>query len=110
MEHDLEQKIKESLLEDLIEKMSDRGGDRIKPKSVAVEVAAPDKSKLAEGLDKAKSVLGSLPTGQEGEDEHAEGQGGEDEDDEQRLMQLLADDDDDDEDGGTMASHGARRS
>lgn len=92
MMSDLEQKIKESLLEDLIEKMSEKTGDRVKPKGLSVEVAAPDKSKLAEGLDKAKSVLGSVPDTEEASESPS------DEDDEQRLMQLLGHHDDDEED------------
>lgn len=83
---DMSQMIKEKLLEELIEKMSSAGGDRMKPKGLGVEVQAPDKEHLAEGLDKAKDLI-QKP----GESEPSEG--GE-EDDEQRLMALLDDDDD----------------
>lgn len=91
MMDDQEQKIKQELLLDLISQMSDQSGERLKPKGMAVEVAAPDKSKLAEGLDKAKDVLGASSdagAASPSEDE-----------DEQRMMELLAKDDDDDEDG-----------
>ncbi len=87
MMDDLEQMIKQRLLEDLIDKMSDQSGDRLKPKGMSVEVAAPDKDKLAEGLEKAKGLVGSAP--------EASASPGED-DDEQRMLQLLAEDDEDD--------------
>lgn len=89
---DLEQMIKEQLLKDLIGKMSDKSGERLQPKGMAVEVAAPDKSKLAEGLDKAKDVLGSSGDLADGGDTGSHGE----EDDEQRLMQLLEDEEDED--------------
>lgn len=96
---DLEQKIKEKLLEDLITKMSDSNGDRIKPKGLAVQVAAPDKEKLAEGLDKAKSVLGSVPdSGDMPSGDGITSDPSDDDSDEARLMQLLSSEDDDDED------------
>lgn len=94
MMDDLEQKLKEGLLENLIEHMSDTMGSRMKPKGVAVEVAAPDKARLAEGLDKAKGVVGSMPDHGEPDGDEA---GGEDSD-EERLMQLLAEGDDDEDD------------
>lgn len=90
---DLEQQIKERLLEDLITRMSDAGGDRLKPKDMAVQVAAPDKDKLAEGLDKAKGVLDELPEGKE----EASASSSSEEDDEERLMELL--DEEDEEEG-----------
>lgn len=86
--NDLEQKLKEGLLEDLIAHMSNGMGDHMKPKSMAVEVAAPDESKLAEGLDKAKDVLGDSDAGDSDE-----------ESDESRLMQLLDDEDEEDDKG-----------
>lgn len=92
---DMEQKIKQDLLLDLISKMSDQSGERLKPKGLAVEVAAPDKSKLAEGLDKAKGVLGSVP---EPDDVGSSSSSNED-DDEQRMMELLSKEDDEDEPG-----------
>lgn len=89
---DLEQMIKEKLLQDLIDKMSDAGGSRLKPKGLGVSVEAPDKAHLAEGLDKAKDLLGKGAAPSEDEElpsEHS------DEDDEQRLLQLLDEDDED---------------
>lgn len=94
---DLEQMIKEKLLENLIDKMSDKSSDRMKPKGLAVEVAAPSKDKLAEGLEKAKGVLGSMPAA---EDSDMTSECPSEEEDEQRLMDLLAKDDDDDDEYG----------
>ena len=42
----LEQMLKEKLLEELIDKMSDAGGDRLKPKGLGVEVQAKDPQAL----------------------------------------------------------------
>ena len=86
---DMSQMIKEKLLEELIEKMSDAGGDRMKPKGLGVEVQAPDKAHLAEGLDKAKDLLEAKgsPVG--------ESESPSEEDDEQRLLALLDEDDED---------------
>lgn len=93
MLNDMEHMIKQRLLEDLIEKMSDKHGERLGPeKGMAVQVAAPDKSKLAEGLDKAKGILSSMPM------DHEEEGGDEPESDEERLMELMHGEDDDDED------------
>lgn len=101
-----ERMIKERLLDDLIQKMTEAGGSRLKPKGLEVEVAAPDKDKLAQGLDKAKSALGSLP--EPGEEEGDPSQdpsesshdlpeaSHSDEDDEHRLLQLLEDEDEED--------------
>lgn len=89
----LEQRIKEKLLDSLIEKMEGSGAERMKPKGIGVEVAAPSKEGLADGLDKAKELLskgGPLP----GIDEKA-GNPEEHDDDEQRLMELMGKDDDD---------------
>lgn len=88
MLEDIEQKVKEALLESLIDKMSDDNGSRLKP-GLAVKVAAPDKEGLAAGLDKAKEELPGIP---EGKDETTPPE----DDDESRLLALLADDDDDD--------------
>ncbi len=85
---DVEAMIKEKLLESLIDKMSDSNGARLKPKGLEVKVAAPDKEHLAEGLDKAKEALPSVP--------EAGSEPGED-DDESRLMALLGDEDDDED-------------
>lgn len=91
---DIEHMIKQKLLEDLIEHMGDRGASRLKPDdAMAVQVAAPDKEALEEGLDHAKEALPSIP---EGDDKES----GSDEDDESRLMSLLDDDDDDDDKPG----------
>lgn len=93
----MEQMIKEKLLEDLIDKMSGGIGDRMKPKGLGVEVQAPDKAHLADGLDKAKELVskgGPLP----GLDEKGPSESSE-EDDEQRLLDLLGEDDEDDEKG-----------
>lgn len=95
---DREQMIKEKLLEDLISKMSDGMGDRMKPKGLGVEVQAPDKEHLADGLDQAKSLLdkgGPLP-GLDSKESPSEDSG----DDEERMLQLLAEDDDDDDKKG----------
>lgn len=75
---DIEDLIKQRLLEDLIEKMGDQSGDRLKP-PMAVEVEADDKKGLSAGLDKAKGALPDAPEG----------------DDESRLMDLLDEDEDD---------------
>jgi len=88
----MEQMIKEKLLEELISKMSDAGGDRMKPKGLGVEVQAPDKEHLAEGLDKAKDLLGKSDS-PDLEDAEPSADSSE-EDDEQRLLALLDDDDD----------------
>ena len=88
---DLERKMKEKLLEGLIEHMGDRMGDglasKFPKKHVEVQVAAPDKEHLAEGLGKAKELIsdsGALE-GKETPDEEA---------DEDRLRQLLEEDED----------------
>lgn len=84
MMNDLEDRMKEKLLEGLIEHMQGRMGDdlgaKFPKKAMEVSVAAPDKEGLAEGLDHAKEVA----SGDEG-------------DDEDRLMELLGEDDDDKE-------------
>lgn len=84
MTHDpeLEQQIKEQLLDELIEHMNSQRGESLRPKGVAVEVAAADKGALSEGLDKAKEVVSEAPT---------------EEDDEHRMMQLLAEDEDEED-------------
>lgn len=90
----LEQKIKEKLLESLIEHMQDKmGGDLDKAypkKALEVSVAAPDKEHLAQGLDKAKELAQSSDLDSHDADSHG--------DDEHRLMALLGKDDDEDED------------
>lgn len=89
MKDDMMQMIKERLLNELIDKMS--GDDRMAPpKGVGVEVQAPDKAGLAEGLGKAKDLLdkGAVPE-PEASAQH------DPEDDEERMLQLLAEDDHD---------------
>lgn len=90
MKDDVMQMIKERLLNELIDKMS-VGDDRMKPKGLGVEVQAPDKEHLAEGLDKAKDLLskGEAPEMDAEPSDHG--------DDEERMLELLAQDDDDDE-------------
>lgn len=94
MEHEMEKKIKEKLLEGLIEHMEDKMAGGMKPeKGMAVEVAAPDKEKLAEGLDKAKDIVGkhSEPDGDEGLFPTKAPDGDGDEmSDEERLKALMA--------------------
>lgn len=92
---DLEQKLKAGLLEDLIEHMSHGMGERMKPKGMAVQVAAPDEAKLAEGLDKAKGILGKMP--EEGSDEEESSESPSEESDEERLMKLLEGEEDDED-------------
>lgn len=102
-------KLKDMLLESLIEKMEDILGDGMKPgeshdtmmpeKGMSVEVAAPDKGALSDGLDKAKDVVdrGALPEmgGKSGvDDEEDDGKS-----DAERLAALLGDEDDEDEIG-----------
>lgn len=91
MMHDsLEQKMKEKLLEDLIDHMSSKMGDdmgsKFPHKAMEVSVAAPDKEKLAEGLEHAKDMTAKIPS-------HMEP----DEDDEDRLMSLMGGDHDEDD-------------
>lgn len=85
----LEQRIKEKLLEGLVEHMDAKMGDdlaaKFPKKSMEVSVAAPDKEKLAEGLDHAKHLAAEVPMQDE-------------ESDEDRLMALMGDDDKDDGD------------
>lgn len=89
---DLEQKIKEKLLEGLIEHMHGKMGDDLSAKypkkALEVSVAAPDKTHLAEGLSHAKDLAesGDLGASDEGSDED-------------RLMALMGDDDDEDDKG-----------
>lgn len=94
---DLEQKIKEKLLEDLISKMSDGNGARMKPKGLGVSVEAPNKAGLKDGLDKAKNILSkaSMPLGADSKDSDLMSADSDNlhEDDDQRLLELLDDDD-----------------
>lgn len=90
MKDDVMDMIKERLLNELIDKMSD-GDSRMKPKGVGVEVQAKDPQALQEGLDKAKEFLGK------GDAPEMEAPAHDSDDDEQRMLELLAQDDDDDE-------------
>ena len=82
--------IKEKLLKELIEAMEDRMAKKLKPEeeAMSVEVAAPDKEKLAEGLDKAKEVVGEMPMDKMESSE---------EEDESKLLEMLASEEDDKE-------------
>lgn len=73
---DIEDMIKQKLLEDLIDQMGDQSGSRLHPKGLAVEVQAPGKDLLSAG---------------------PESDGGDDED-LSRLMEMAGKDDDDNED------------
>lgn len=89
-----EQSIKLQLLQSLLDHLDNWGGDslesKFKPK-MSVEVAAPDKEGLAEGLDHAKDIAQSPELDSLSSDSD---QGGEDSD-EQRMLELLGKDDDD---------------
>lgn len=86
---DMTQMIKEKLLKDLINQMSEGHAGRMMPeKGMGVEVQAADKSGLEDGLDKAKSVLSKAG------DVEASDEGSGEEDDEHRLMELLEEDED----------------
>lgn len=88
MKEDMLQMIKEQLLQELINKMSD-GDDRMRPKGLGVEVQAKDPAALKDGLDKAQEIVGDSESGA-----HDAGS----DDDESRMLEMLAKDDDDDED------------
>jgi hypothetical protein len=80
--------IKERLLNELIDKMSD--DPRMAPqKGVGVEVQAKDPAALKEGLDKAKDLVGE--GGMPEQDPES---------DEDRMLELLSKDDDDDDEYG----------
>lgn len=93
-----EQKMKEKLLQSLIDHMDDLQGDRMKPrKAMTVEVAAPDKEKLLDGLSKARDLMAKDEIEPDQED-HSEEESPEHESDEARLMDLAGEDEDEDED------------
>ena len=102
---DKDSELKDQILQMLIDHMEDRMGDSMRPgdaedgKHMAVEVAAPDKAHLAEGLDKAKEVLAHAPDVSDAKSPDEE-QGSDEDDDADRLAELLgeSDDDEDDED------------
>jgi hypothetical protein len=83
MMDDMEQMIKEHLLKELIEKMSDGAGDRMKPKGLEVEMIG--KGEPAPELEASKDHELEEPSEHDGSES----------DDEQRLMELLGDDDED---------------
>ena len=87
MKDDMMQMIKERLLDELIDKMSDSDPRMAPAKGVGVEVQAPDKAHLAEGLDKARELVGKgdVPDAVE----HSP------DDDEARMLELMSDDDHD---------------
>lgn len=96
--NDDDQKLKDALLQSLIEKMEDVLGEGMRPeqsdevampdKTMSVEVAAPDKARLADGLDKAKEAVAHAP---EMDDEDG------DKSDAERLAELLGDEEDEDD-------------
>lgn len=90
MKDDMMQMIKERLLNELIDKMSD-GDDRMKPQGVGVEVQAKDPAALAEGLDKAKDLVGSGAIPESASAQH------DPDDDEARMLSMLSGDDDDED-------------
>lgn len=81
---DIEDMIKQKLLEDLIDQMGSQNGSRLKPQGLAVQVEAPDKEHLSAGLDHAKGAL--------------EDSGGDEDDDLRRLMEMAGKDADDEDD------------
>ena len=92
-----DQSLKDRIIQSLLDHLDDHGAERFAPKkAMSVEVAAPDKSKLAEGLDKAKEVLDSKdmpPMEMDHEDDDQDS-------DEDKLRALLmgSDDDEDEQD------------
>lgn len=86
---DIEDMIKQKLLEDLIDQMGNKSGDRLMPKGLAVQVEAPDKDHLSAGLDHAKDSLSQVPE---------PGEEGGDDDDLSRLMEMAGKEDDEDDD------------
>jgi hypothetical protein len=86
-----DQSLKDRILQSLLDHLDDHGAERFAPKkTMAVEVAAPDKSKLADGLDKAKELLNPKdPSPMEDEDD--------DMSDEDKLRALLMGTDDDED-------------
>lgn len=86
-----EDKMKDTILEALIAKMEDViGSGRLAPpapaedKGLAVQVQAPDKESLQEGLDKAGDVLNKVPG-----DLAAGGDEDDNKTDDERLAELL---------------------
>ncbi|GAC1460087.1 MAG: hypothetical protein NVSMB70_05430 [Chamaesiphon sp.] len=96
---DLEQKIKQKLLEGLVEHMQGKMGESLSSKypsekAMEVSVAAPDKEHLAEGLEHAHAMAASGKLGGEVGGESPEEHDEAHESDEDRLMELLGDDED----------------
>lgn len=97
-----EKQIKEKLLQSLIDMMDNTGSERLAPKkNVAVEVAAPDKDKLLEGIEKAKDLLQAKDMPENSSDDE--------DSDEDRLRALLADAGEDDEDEDSKPSIFSRK-
>lgn len=99
IDHETEQKIKDKLLQSLIDHMEDKLCERLKPhKAMSVEVAAPDKEHLVEGLSKAKELMkdGEVPIDEPSSDDEPS-MDDDNRSDEDRL-QDLADASDDEED------------
>jgi hypothetical protein len=82
MKDDMMQAIKERLLDELIDKMSNADPRMSPEKGLGVEVQAKDPASLKEGLDHAKDVVDQVPA-------HSP------DDDEERMLELLANDDED---------------
>ena len=94
-----EQDIKLKLLNSLLDHLDGIGADSISSKlkqKMSVEVAAPDKESLAEGLEHAKDLTDSPELDSLGSDPDHDS---DDDSDEQRMMELLGKDDDDDSKG-----------
>lgn len=107
--------LKDKILAQLIEKMEDvlsgsmsskkddeESEMEMPKKAMSVEVQAPDKDKLAMGLDKAKEVLarGAIPGDDEKEESGSDDKHDSkdsDESDEDRLMQLMDEEDKEEE-------------
>ena len=73
-----ESKAKGSVLKELIGDMTDEMGGKLKK----VTVAAPSKAGLEKGLDKAKQMMGSLPSDKEMEEMTSDAEGGHEEESE----------------------------
>lgn len=98
--------LKDAILEKLLDALTDNMGEdpRLQPKGMQVEVAAPDKAHLAEGLDKAKEVVQHAPVADalagKGDSDRADDEDDGQKSDAERLAELLgADADDEDEEG-----------
>ena len=92
-----EQDIKLQLLQSLLDHLDNLSGEslssKFKPK-MSVEVAAPDKEGLTEGLEKAHELAESPELEHLDSDSHEDES---DDSDESRILDLLGKDDDDEE-------------